>query len=85
MFNLIKTKIMDSTKNDNRLTKTELYARNALKNAGILRRTADSTTLDIKRLLAADDRQLSMMRSVGRATLSRIAELRQAVKWLDKA
>lgn len=64
------------------INKSELFARNALKESGIIRNDGEHELLDITLLRETSDRELAMMRTVGRSAISKIRELRAALEWL---
>lgn len=64
------------------INKSELFAKNALKAAGIIKYDSEHELLDITLLRDTSDHDLSMMRMVGKSSLDRIIELRTAVNWL---
>lgn len=76
---------METTKNDKWNSNTILFARRALEYTGILKHTPDGSVLNVSRLLATDDRTFSAFRNVGPVTLEMIDELKQTVKWVEKA
>lgn len=62
--------------------KAELFARNALKASGIIRHDGEHELLDISLLRETSDRELAMMRTVGRSAIGKIRELRATLEWL---
>lgn len=76
---------METTKKDKWNSNTVLFARRALEYAGVLEHTPEGSVLNVSRLLATDDRTFSAFRNVGPVTLEMIDELKQTVKWVEKA
>lgn len=76
---------METTKKNKWNSNTILFARRALEYTGVLEHTPDGSVLNVSRLLATDDRTFSAFRNVGPVTLEMIDELKQTVKWVEKA
>ena len=62
--------------------KAELFARNTLKASGIIRHDGEHELLDISLLRETSERELAMMRTVGRSAIGKIRELRATLEWL---